>query len=38
MRFYCFVILELALITNKPRAASAHAVGDVICAGMLLNE
>ena len=24
---------ELALITNKPRAASVHAVGDVTCAG-----
>ena len=24
---------ELALITNKPRAASAYAVGEVTCAG-----
>ena len=24
---------ELALITNKPRAASVFAVGDVTCAG-----
>lgn len=24
---------ELALVTNKPRAASAYAVGDVKCLG-----
>ena len=24
---------ELALLTKKPRAASVHAVGDVVCAG-----
>ncbi len=27
------VYTELALITNKPRAASVFAVGDVTCAG-----
>jgi len=24
---------ELALLTKKPRAASIHAVGEVVCAG-----
>lgn len=28
-----FLTAELALITNKPRAASVHAVGEVTCAG-----
>lgn len=27
---------ELALVTNKPRAASAYAVGDVKCLGKRL--
>lgn len=27
---------ELALVTNKPRAASAYAVGDVKCLGKKL--
>lgn len=26
---------ELALVTNKPRAASAYAVGSVKCLGMI---
>lgn len=29
----CLLSPELALITNKPRAATAHAVGNVTCAG-----
>ena len=29
---FCLSI-ELALITNKPRAASVHALGEVTCAG-----
>lgn len=28
---------ELALVTNKPRAASAYAVGSVKCLGMLCS-
>ena len=31
---HCQFRSELALITNKPRAASVLAVGDVTCAGM----
>lgn len=27
---------ELALVTNKPRAASAYAIGDVKCLGKFL--
>lgn len=27
---------ELALVTNKPRAASAYAIGDVKCLGKCL--
>lgn len=26
---------ELALVTNKPRAASAYAVGDIKCLGKM---
>lgn len=29
---------ELALVTNKPRAASAYAVGDVKCLGEKLVQ
>ena len=28
---------ELALLTHKPRAASVHAVGQVVCAGMCVS-
>lgn len=28
---------ELALVTNKPRAASAYALGDVKCLGKFLS-
>ena len=27
---------ELALVTHKPRAASVYAVGDLVCAGIVL--
>lgn len=29
---------ELALVTNKPRAASAHAIGTVKCLGRTHNS
>lgn len=38
LRLFCVSLnTELALLTHKPRAASVHAVGQVVCAGMCVS-
>ena len=38
LQLFCVSLnTELALLTHKPRAASVHAVGQVVCAGMCVS-